>query len=44
MVLAFAFYFLFGFGLFLFEAAVCAIQAFVFTMLLQIYIQESPLD
>lgn len=29
-------------GLFVFEAAVCVIQAFVFIMLLQIYIQETP--
>ena len=43
MLVVFFIYFFFRVGLFLFEGAVCMIQAFVFTILLQIYIQESPL-
>lgn len=33
---------LISFGLFLFEGAVCAIQAYVFILLLRVYIQEYP--
>lgn len=33
---------LISFGLFLFEGAVCAIQAYVFMLLLRVYIQEYP--
>lgn len=31
-----------SFGLFLFEGAVCVIQAYVFILLLRVYVQEYP--
>jgi ATP synthase subunit 6 len=43
IVLAFVVCFIFSFVLFLFEGFVCAIQAFVFAMLLRIYIGETPI-
>jgi F-type H+-transporting ATPase subunit a len=36
-------FFIASFGFFLFEAAVCVIQAYVFILLLRIYVSEYPL-